>query len=255
MLWSVGLLALIGNVLVANARYEAKFTVTLRDQAIGRAAADGILSETIMGILKGTRTVAGRRQFADVRVDLAVRDLSGLLNPNLAPNAVIRALLAQLGMPAGQAGRLASAIVDWRTPGLAPTAQGSKADQYAAAGLSYGPPGAAFETLDEMGLVLGMDPTMLAALKPHLTLWSNSPPDPAVADAAVRAALQAAGVSLSAAPRTEARVIELTAVADLPADTVAIRRAVVRFGASADLRGWRILAWDDGERGDVVGQD
>jgi len=253
VLWTVGLLALIGNVLVANARQEAQLTTTLRDQSVGRAAADGVLSETIMDILKGIKTVSGQRQFANVPIELTVRDLSGRLNPNIAPNATIKAVLAQIGVPVDRAKRLAAAIVDWRTPGLAPTALGTKADQYVAAGFSYGPPGAPFETLDELGLVLGMDATVLAALKPHLTLWSTNPPDPAVADEIIRGALRAVGAPLSAVPTTEARVIELTAVADLPAHVVATRRAVVRFGPSADSRGWRILAWDDGDRADAAG--
>jgi general secretion pathway protein K len=61
--------------------------------------------------------------------------------------------------------------------------------EYGAAGLDYGPPHAPLERLDELGRVLGMTPAVLAAMKPHLTLFG--PPDPSAAtiDPVVAAAL------------------------------------------------------------------
>jgi len=92
-----------------------------------------------------------------------------------------------------------------------------------------------------------MTPGLLAALQPHLTLWSTGDPDAASADAAVLDALRVAGVPPVAANSTEARVIAITATATLADAPEVARRAVVRFGYSPDGRGWRMLAWDDGE--------
>jgi general secretion pathway protein K len=142
---------------------------------------------------------------------------------------------------------LAAAIVDWRTPGLSPSPHGAKAAEYRAAGMTYGPPGRPFENLDELGYVLGMDPALLAELKPHLTLWSTTDPNPAFADALVLGALRVAGAPPFAGMSNEARVIAITATATLPDAASVTRRAVVRFGYSPDGRGWRVLAWDDGE--------
>lgn len=247
VLWTVGLLALMMTVLVANARQEAKQTVTLRDQAIGRAAADGVLSETVMEILRGGKPAPGPRRFADVPADLALEDLSGRLNPNIAPVIMTQGLLAQIGVPPDRAERLAAAIVDWRTPGLTRGARGAKAEEYKAAGLAYGPPGKPFETVDELGMVLGMDAAVLAALKPHLTLWSTSLPNPAAADAAVLSALRAASVPVFSAPSNDARVIQFSVTAHPSAKTIATRRAIIRFGYSPDGRDWRVLVWDDGD--------
>ena len=115
--------------------------------------------------------------------------------------------------------------------------------------MTYGPPGQPFQHLDELGYVLGMTPEILAALKPHLTLWSTSDPDPAAADALVLGALRSAGIQPVAAKSMQARVIAFTATATLPDAPQVTRRAVIRFGFSPDGRAWRVLAWDDGAAG------
>ena len=247
VLWTVAILGLLISGLVAAARTEAKLTVTLREQAVARAAAAGVLAETIMQVLRSGVTASGPRRLGAARVAVSLVDFSGRMNPNLASAAMLGALLVELGVPPGNAEGLAAAIVDWRMPGLTASPPGAKAPEYRAAGMAYGPPGRPFENLDELGYVLGMTPPLLAALKPHLTLWSTSDPDPAFAVAMVLSALRAGGAPPMAGSSTEARVIAITAVASLPDAPHVTRRAVVRFGYSPDGRGWRVLAWDDGE--------
>ena len=247
VLWTVGILALLVSFLVSDASREAKLTAMLRGQAVARAAADAVLSQAILEVLRAGATAPGPRRFGDARVLVGLVDLSGRMNPNIASATMIQALLMGLGVLPQAAQNLAAAIVDWRTPGLSPSPHGAKAPEYRAAGLAYGPPGRPFESLDEPGYVLGMNPALLAAMKPHLTLWSTADPDPAFADALVLAALRATGAPPVAAGSTEARVIAITAAATVPDAPRVTRRAVVRFGYSPDGRGWRILAWDDGE--------
>jgi len=247
VLWAVGILALLVISLVSDASREARLTTTLRGQAVARAAADAVLSEVILEVLRSDTVVLTPRRFGAVQVAVGLVDLSGRINPNFAPARMLQALLLRLGVVPRAAEYLAAAIVDWRTPGLHASPHGAKAAEYRAAGMTYGPPGRPFENLDELGYVLGMTPGLLAALQPHLTLWSTGDPDAASADAAVLDALRVAGVPPVAANSTEARVIAITATATLADAPEVARRAVVRFGYSPDGRGWRMLAWDDGE--------
>ena len=250
VLWTIGILALLTTMLLASARQEARLTITLRAEAVDRAAADAVLSEVILDVLRSHpisgALALGPRRVGVVHVSVGLEDLSGRINPNLTSAVVLRALLFRLGVPPEAAQTLAAAIVDWRTP-RPKTSPDAKAAAYRAAGLTYGPPGRPFENLDEIGFVLGMNPALLAALKPHLTLWSTSGPNPALADAVVLTALRAAGVPASARSSTMVRVIAMTAVASQPDAPRVVRRAVVRFGSSPDGRGWRVLAWDSGE--------
>jgi general secretion pathway protein K len=247
VLWTIAILALLIATVLADARGEAKLAATLRGQAVARAAADGVIAGTILDLLRTGATASGLRRFGSARVAVGLTDFSGRMNPNLASAVMLGALLVQLGVPPNNAENLGAAIVDWRTPGLSASPHGAKAPEYRAAGMTYGPPGRPFENLDELAYVLGMTPALLAALKPHLTLWSTTDPDPAFADALVLAALRAAGVPPMAGESNEARVIAITAIASLPDAPRVTRRAVIRFGYSPDGRGWRVLAWDDGE--------
>jgi general secretion pathway protein K len=247
VLWTIAILAALISGLAADASSESKLSIALRSQAVARAAADGVLSEVILDVLRSGASVPGSRRFGEAEVTVGLTDLSGRMNPNLASAVMLQALLLGLGVEPQSAESLAAAIVDWRTPGLTPSPHGAKAAEYRAAGMTYGPPGRPFENLDELGFVLGMTPALLAAMKPHLTLWSTTDADPASADALVLAALRAAGAPPVAARSNEARVIAILATAHLPDAPRVTRRAVVRFGFSPDGRAWRVLAWDDGE--------
>lgn len=245
VLWSVAVLALVTGTLLSGARVEMRLAANRRGAAVASTAADAAISAAILDLLRAEGTTAARRRMGQADVAIRLENLSGRINPNLASAAMLNALLQSLGMAAQPAERLAAAIVDWRTPGLSPSAHGAKAAAYQGANLPYGPPGRPFEHLDELGAVLGMTPAVLAAMTPHLTLWSTSDPDPAFASAPVLVALRAAGAPPVPARSTEAQVIAITAAASVPDAPLVTRRAVVRFGYSPDGRGWRILAWDD----------
>ncbi len=247
VLWATALLALLVAGLMAAANREARLAWTLREQAIGRGAADAVLSAMVLEGLRSGLPARRSVQFGTVAISVLIQDYSGRLNPNIASAAMLQALLLELGIPTPRARRLAAAIVDWRAPSPMPSPDGAKAADYLAAGLRYGPPGRPFQTLDELGSVLGMDVPTLAMLKPHLTLWSTSDPVATFADQAVLAALRATGAPPVAGSSDEARVIGLSSEAVLPDGLRVTRRAIVRLGYSPDGRSWRILAWDDGE--------
>jgi general secretion pathway protein K len=118
-----------------------------------------------------------------------IENESSKVNPNFAPVELLQAVMVEVGASASVAARLAAAISDWRTQGEQPLPLGAKAPQYAAAGRDYAPPSASFESLDELGAVLGMTPDLLARLKPHLTLYSDADPDGSTTDPVVAAAL------------------------------------------------------------------
>jgi general secretion pathway protein K len=98
-------------------------------------------------------------------------------------------LLLECGADSSTAISLAASIVDWRTPGSQARARGAKGPQYAAAGRNYAPPGAAFRSVAELRDVLGMTPHLVARLRPHLTVFTDTNPDRWSADAVVDAAV------------------------------------------------------------------
>ncbi len=250
VLWTIVLLALLATRIMAVGRSETQIGANLRNAAITEAAADGAVHEALFHLLAlGERrwTPAGRRSvaFPNASVDILVENLAGRVNLNTASAELLRALLDALRVEPHQAASLLAAIVDWRAPGQRRGSYGAKSLQYEAAGRDYGPPGAPFQTIDELGDVLGVTPALLARLRPHLTTWGENDPDPAFADPLVLAALRTLGTN-AVAPGSEgsdALVLAITADANGPGGSRFVRHAVVEIAPSQHGRSWRMLEW------------
>ncbi len=246
VLWTLIPLSLLLVVLASSARSDTRLAGNLVAAAELQAAADGAINSMVFNLLQHGVSQAGVARTAfrlgGTVVDVEAVNQSGLLNPNLASPEMLAALFSRLGVGAAAGSRLAGAIVDWRNPGQRLGPGGGKAAEYRAAGLDYAPAGAPFQSLGELRDVLGMTPDALAALLPHLTLFSDRDPDPLLADPIVRAALRDVGQTGSLGP-SSVHVVRITAVACRANGSEVVRRAVVRLGYSANRRGWRVLVW------------
>lgn len=250
VLWAMVLLALLGTRIAASGRVEMQLVTNLRNSAVAEAAADAAVYEAMFHLMGAERQqweLEGQHHIAlpHASVSFRVEDLAGRINVNTAWPELLAALLAGLGVPAGQAVSLAAAIVDWRSPGQQASAHGARAPEYAAAGRAYGPPGAAFHDPSELGDVLGMTPALLALLLPHVSVWGESDPDPAHADPVVRSALAAVGIrALSQRnAKPESLTVAITAKATGPDASSFVRFAVVQIALIPDPGSWNILAW------------
>lgn len=251
VLVSIGLLALLGTHLTLAGRTELRIARNVRNAAVAEAIADGAIHQAAFHLLDGSerkwRPDGQVRRLAapDAVVDVQVMDARGLVNPNSAPPALMAALLRVLGTPESQAIAIAAALFDWRTPGLVASPNGAKAPQYAAAGRPYAPPGRPFADLDEIGAVMGMTPALLAALRPHLSLYNYGEIDPARAGPAVRRAIE---LSRSGQPGEDdaGEVVVVRARAALASGTMFQRDATLMLRPAADGRPFRILTWESG---------
>ena len=197
VLWSLALLALLGTRLMSSARTELQLAGNIRSSAVLEAQADGLVFNTMFRLLKDTPGRGGidglDRAVAmpDGRGIVRVTSLAGKVNPNTASELLMAALLRQVGLAPRPAASLAAAIADWRTPGQVARPGGAKGAQYRAAGVSYSPPGAPFETIEELRNVLGMTPVLEAILAPHMSVFYDGDPVRSAADPVVAGALRA----------------------------------------------------------------
>lgn len=257
VLWSLSLLALIGTHVTAAGRGEAQRAANLRMAAAAEAAADGVLYQAVFHLLDSSPQrwlpdgMVHELQLPNgVAAEVRVGSDAGKINPNTAPAGLLRALLLRLGAEPQGAAALAAAILDWRTAGQRPRPLGAKEAQYRAAGRDYGPPGSAFESTDELGLVLGMTPELLARLAPLLSIWQEGLPDPFLANPVVMQALADAlgpvGTPDGSLETEEAPVVVVTATATLPGGARFTRQAHLRLGTGKHGRPWQILTWGMG---------
>jgi general secretion pathway protein K len=250
VLWTLVLIAFLVLHLTASGRTEIRI-------AVAAAAADGGISEAIFNqanprsdqrwLLDGTDHPL---KIGNSRVVVRLKDEASRINPNLASPALMEALLRAVGNDSASARRLAAAIADWVGSAPTPRPQEAVFADYRAAGLDYGPPGAPFETLDELGRVLGMSPALLGVLRPHLTLFGPAEPNRTGADPVVIAAvamipqLGQAAPPVSATP-SELVTVRISAAALGPGNAKVTRVAIVRVGATLPL-GYAVLSWGGG---------
>jgi general secretion pathway protein K len=93
---------------------------------------------------------------------------------NAAPKAMIAGLFAALGAPGEDADRYADRVIGWReTPKRSD--QADEAALYRSSGLTYQPRGAPFAHVNELWLVQGLPPALVARALPFVTVYSGRP--------------------------------------------------------------------------------
>jgi general secretion pathway protein K len=255
VLWTLVLIAFIVARLTASGRTEIRIAGNLVADAVTQAAADGAIFTAIFNQSDPNPDqrwpLSGQTHelmIGSSRVLVQLEDEAGRVNPSTASSDLLEALLRTTGSDPESAHRLAAAIGEWvGSGGDALRPQNAVPADYRAAGLDYGPPGEPLETLDELDRVLGMTPTVLAAIRPHLTLFGPAQPNPASADPVVAAALASIGRVSQAAvaanqPPPDLILVRITATAFGPSNARVKRSAIVRIGAMLP-GGYAILAW------------
>jgi len=266
VLWAFVLLGLIATQLAAGGRSEVEIARNIAANAAADAAAEGAIYQAIFNLLatpdNGRWPLDRAPHPLDVgssRVIVRLENEAARINPNTAAPALVEALLRVTGSDPDTAHQLAEAIAEW--VGTAPVVRPASAlfAEYQAAGLDYGPPGSALQTMGELSRVRGMSAAVLARLRPHLTLFGPATPDQHQGDPAVAAALVIAAQMPTAAgtqvpppmpPGDGVQLARIVVVAQGPANAIVIQTAIAQIGASLP-GGYSMLNWYTGAEGDT----
>lgn len=254
VLWTLVLIGFIVLHLTASGRTEIRIASNLVSNSVAQAAADGAIFEAIFNVSDPRPDqrwpVDGKPHEVLVgssRVTLWLEDEASWINPNTASPSLLEALLRVTGSDPESARRLAIAIGEWIGSSPSGRQQPALLAEYLAAGLDYGPPGGPIESLDELGRVLGMTPATLFAIRPHLTLFGPSEPNPATADPVVAAAAALSAQGSPVAPPVnqvpqDQLTTRITAAASGPGNARVIRFAVAQTGPTLP-QAYTVLAW------------
>ena len=253
VLWTMVLIAFIVIHLTMIARSETRIAANLVMNAAAEAAADGAVYEAVFRLIDQSKErhwePSGRPytlNLPDGQAEVQITDENSKINPNIASIDLLSALLRALKVPAVQSASLAAAIAEWRTPLNNVNAKDAKMLRYSAAGLDYGPPSAPFESDEELGLVAGMTPEILAVLEPHISLYADAPlPDSAKADQIVVDALKTLASSPQEAPVAQPKTLTVSILVSLHMKSGARfrRHAIIKIDPSSP-KYYRILVWD-----------
>jgi general secretion pathway protein K len=228
-----------------------------------RAAADGAVEEAAFQLVRRINAGVGAsaldlRDLADfeVRIDdvqvrVSVEDEDGKIDLNGAQPELLAVLIEAVmrekkGLAADDALTLSERIADFRDIDNLRRLHGAEDPEYLAAGLAAGAKDAAFDSVGELGQVLGMPPALVEAVTPFVTVYNGrSQFDPEAGPLPLKAltlGIDGAGLAISVAP-SRRRVFSVRATAALPNGVVFERQAALRI--SGDARqpvtwiGWR----------------
>lgn len=197
VLWACTLLAILLGGYAALAHVEAVQARYQFAQARAHYAAEAGLMRAVYGLQDpradqhwvGDGRVYPMR-YDEATVQVSAVDESGKVDLNTAAPDVLQRLFAAAGTPPSLAQELAVRVVAWRSPAIIGGGADAGDAAYTAAGRDYAPRHAAFASIEELQMVLGMTPALYGKLAEELTLWSGlASPDPNTAPPLALAAI------------------------------------------------------------------
>lgn len=214
VLWITTLLMLIASSFIYAMRTDVNIVTNSLARARLEAAADAAVQRGIFELLKppqlpnrwNTDGVAQPWSHAGTAVDVSMTDESGKIDINTASDALMRGLFLSQGMKEDEAAALTDAIADWRDADSLKRLRGAEEAEYVAAGYTYKPANAAFQSNEELRLVLGMTPELFEKVAPLITIYSRQP--------GVNAGIAARGVLRALPGATDALVDQYIAQRD-----------------------------------------
>lgn len=182
VLWVVALLGVITGSYAISVRTETTIVDNLVASAQARAAARAGVHIAVAQLLDGNATERWRTdgteydtEFLDARLRIAVTDESGKINLNRAQGELIGNLLRAAGVAEDRVETLVDAVLDWRDEDDLRRLNGAEHADYRAAGRNYAPRNAPFQSIDELALVLGLEPSIFDVIRSALTVYSGTP--------------------------------------------------------------------------------
>jgi len=273
VLWLVVLLSVMAAGHTRNTHTDTQLAARHLGHAQARALAEGGIQYAIMELLAnesaGQRPVDGTLfsvKIGDDSVTVAIRDATGLVDLNAADAGLLAETLRAGGADETLQRELVDAILDWRDGDNLSHLNGAEDDDYRAAGVPWTARDGAFETIDELKYVLGVQQQLFDRLAPFLTVHSGSsrlalefaPPYLVAAltgakDGAVTAPLPGAMQSGqdSSTGGVRSGTYHVYAGASGTAGSFATVEAVVRIAATQD-EPFRFLEWREPSRANLM---
>jgi general secretion pathway protein K len=244
VLWLTILLTVIATGFAYSMRTETLAARNAVSLAQARGLADGAIMRVAFELMR-PRTLTETWQsdgsvhyWDDGEAHIAANaiDESGKIDLNAASDALLKGLFQTAGgLDADAAQRFVDVIDDWKDADDLRRPNGAEAADYQAAGLSYKPANAPFESIAELQRVLGMTPALYAAVADNLTVFSKAPGvNPAYASRTV----------LLAIPGATPEVVDayLRQRQDALAQKLPLPAFPVQGAAAAPTNLWRIRA-------------
>jgi general secretion pathway protein K len=194
VLWIVVLLSLVGLDFSLRSRSMTRRVINAADYSVGLAAADaGVLyaEDRLRALLRRSqqlglgsdplpdpwqepgRFLADTLELREGRAFVALSDAGTRLHLNRASESELRALMTALRIDAGDADRVAQAIMDWRDLDDFRRGRGAEREEYLRADAPTLPANGPFRSVGELRHVLGVTAELYERVAPYLTVMGS----------------------------------------------------------------------------------
>lgn len=179
------LLTLMAGSFALTMRRETAIISVIKNRAQIQALAEAGIAVAELMLLSNDPEVRWQTDgriyelsYAGATIRLRLLAEAGKIDINAANAQRLQALVGYGGIADSmQQRQLVDAILDWRDQDDDVRFDGAEKNQYSAAGLNYGPANRAFQSTDELLLVLGMDDWLFNRLEPLITSYANKQVD------------------------------------------------------------------------------
>ena len=184
VLWLTILLTVIASGFAFSMHGEAVAARNALSLAQARAAADGAIERTALELtrprnLPDVWQADGSAQTwldGEVKLTTVAVDESARIDLNKAADPLLKGLLQNVGgLDAFAADSVLAAIADWRDVDDLKRPNGAEEPDYRAAGKTYKPSNAPFNSIGELARVLGVTPGLVERIADSLTVYSRQP--------------------------------------------------------------------------------
>jgi general secretion pathway protein K len=182
VLWVIAMLSIMLGSFALISRTENLQSRHLFDTTQARYAAEAGLNLAVFELRKTDpmqKWVADGRPYrfgyGDADIEVSIQDDSGKIDINAAANNgdLLINLFVTHGVDLDHATALSDAIKDWIDSDDLKQPNGAEAEDYKAAGLTYVPKNAPFDTVSELQQVLGMNYELYRKIEPAITIYSG----------------------------------------------------------------------------------
>ena len=178
VIWAIGLMSVMAAMVARDAHLDARESRITRETLSARLLAESAIRLALEAVDNNSGNAAEafpiHCDLPEGRIAVDVRPVSGLIDVNAAQQELLAALFKVLGATGPEADGMAARIADFRDADASPRPGGAEAQDYERAGLSWRPANRPFSRAGELSEVLGLNPKILAAAMPHLTVHSHN---------------------------------------------------------------------------------
>jgi len=180
VLWGIALLSIIALSFLSSGTTSYRIAANLTEAAKVDAVAEGAVTRAVLALLD-TRparrwrvdNVAYTLELQGQPVKVSLQDELGRIDLNYADQALLLRLFQSAGgLDIDSATRLVDRILDWRSEGT--FRKGPNAGDYDAIGSPSLIRHGAFQSVDELKLIVGVTTNLFRSVEPALTVYSGS---------------------------------------------------------------------------------